>query len=161
VLIAACKDRHTVVAAAAITALGHLGDLNGRGVVVERAGDVAGAVRFAAAVALPMLAADPADAEVVSALIRLSTDPDRDVRDWATMGLGSQLEVDTTAVREALVARLQDSDADTAGEALVGLSRRKDPRALPALLVGQTRGPSTSWVTMSSARLQDSGLSPR
>ena len=57
-------------------------------------------------------------------------DPDPGVRDWATFGLGSLLDVDTAEVREALLARVDDVGGDTAGEALVGLARRKDPRAL-------------------------------
>jgi HEAT repeat protein len=51
------------------------------------------------------------------------------------MGLGSMLEVDSPAIRDALAARLDDQEGDTAGEALLGLARRKDPRALEPLLI--------------------------
>jgi hypothetical protein len=41
---------------------------------------------------------------------------------------------DTDAIRDALAARVDDPDGDTSGEALLGLARRHDPRALPVLL---------------------------
>ena len=59
---------------------------------------------------------------------------DGDVRDWATFGLGSQLDADSDAIRAALAARLHGQSGDAAGEALLGLVRRHDPRALSPLL---------------------------
>jgi len=70
----------------------------------------------------------------IEALIDLSTDDDSDVRDWATFGLGSMTELDTVHIREALAARLDDPDQDTHDEAMVGLARRGDPRALHPFL---------------------------
>lgn len=70
----------------------------------------------------------------VEALIELSADVDEDVRDWATFGLGSQMDLDTPVVREALCARLHDPDFVTRGEAFVGLARRKDERVLAPLI---------------------------
>ena len=92
-------------------------------------------VRRAVAQALPSVLgeADPVDA--VRALIQLSRDPDDDVRDWACFALGTQLsEVDNRALRDALAARLGDPHDDTRCEALLGLARRRDERALPVLL---------------------------
>jgi len=72
--------------------------------------------------------------EAVAALIKLSDDPDEEVRNWATFGLGSQLEeVDTPEIRDALVRRLDDAVAEVRGEALVGLSRRRDARVVGPL----------------------------
>lgn len=70
----------------------------------------------------------------VATLIELSRDPDSDVRDWATFGLGTQIDRDTPELRDALVARLTDSDEDTRCEALRGLAARADTRAIPQLL---------------------------
>lgn len=66
------------------------------------------------------------DPAAITALTLLSTDKDRDVRDWATFALGSQTEIDTPELREALRARLRDADPEIRGEALVGLGRRHD-----------------------------------
>ncbi|MDQ6659561.1 MAG: HEAT repeat domain-containing protein [Chloroflexota bacterium] len=68
------------------------------------------------------------DELAIQTLIELSTDTDAHVRDWATFGLGSQIDTDTPTIRAALVARLTDEDADTKREAMVGLARRHDPR---------------------------------
>lgn len=70
----------------------------------------------------------------VAWLIGLSADPDDDVRDWATFALGSQIDLDTPKLRDALAARLDDPDDDVRAEAMVGLARRKDRRVVPALL---------------------------
>ena len=70
----------------------------------------------------------------VETLIKLSSDADADVRDWATFGLGTLIERDTPQVREALAARLTDADPDTRDEAIVGLATRGDTRAIEPLL---------------------------
>ena len=69
----------------------------------------------------------------IDCLIRLTADLDHEVRDWATFALGSQFDVDTPQIRDALAARLDDSDDDTRAEAVMGLARRKDRRAVSAL----------------------------
>jgi hypothetical protein len=74
------------------------------------------------------------DPVAIEALIALSEDIDSDVRDWATFGLGTQIDSDTALIREALARRLDDDDTDTRLEALIGVARRKDERALAPLL---------------------------
>lgn len=80
------------------------------------------------------------DKQAIAALIKLSGDDHPQVRNWATFGLGSLLEVDTPEIREALYQRflLEDpTDEETAeiqGEALVGLASRQDERILPKLM---------------------------
>lgn len=98
-------------------------------------GDAHAAVRAALAIALPQLAEQYDATEphqiYIDTAITLSRDTDGHVRDWACFALGQQWEVDTTEVREALAARLDDPDADARCEALLGLARRHDARALP------------------------------
>ena len=134
VLTAACADDRPDVIAAAVTALGHVGDHRALATILPHAEHGSNEVRFAVAVALARVAGDPPDARAVAALIRLSADADPEVRDWATFGLGSQLDADGEDVRAALAARLTDEDGDAAGEALLGLARRGDPRTLAPLL---------------------------
>jgi HEAT repeat protein len=74
------------------------------------------------------------DPRSIAALIELSADSDEDVRNWATFGLGSQTEVDTPTLREALAARLDEEDHEIRGEALVGLARRRDERVCERLV---------------------------
>jgi HEAT repeat protein len=69
----------------------------------------------------------------VSGLIELTRDPVADIRDWATFGLGTQIDLDTPEIRECLMERLTDPDDNTRCEALVGLAQRRDRRVLPAL----------------------------
>lgn len=63
-------------------------------------------------------------------LIAWSRDEDAAVRDWATFTLGTQLDVDSRDVRQALRDRLDDANFDTRCEAFVGLARRLDERAV-------------------------------
>jgi HEAT repeat protein len=84
-------------------------------------------VRESVAHTLGMLATEGG----IPALLRLMQDPVTSVRDWATFALGTlHQDVDTPEIREALFARIRDADAETRGEALVGLARRADPRAV-------------------------------
>ncbi len=66
-------------------------------------------------------------------LILLSADEDTDVRSWATFGLGALSEVDGPSIRDALFNRLLDIDQEVRGEAMVGLARRGDERAIPSI----------------------------
>jgi HEAT repeat protein len=119
------------VLSAAVVALGHLADDRALPCVLGFVGHEDPALRQSVAFALPSLIdeANHTDQRGVEALAALTNDPDDDVRDWATFGLGSQLQADTTRVRDALANRLADENPDVSGEALVGLARRADPRA--------------------------------
>jgi HEAT repeat protein len=91
-------------------------------------------VRRAVAQALPSVLGETDPGDTVAGLIRLSSDADDDVRDWACFALGTQLsEVDDAALRAALIERLDDPHDDTRCEALLGLARRRDLRTLPIL----------------------------
>ena len=100
------------------------------------------------------------NALAVQTLIELALDPDADVRDWATFGLGSLLDADTPAIRAALFARLADGDSDTRGEAMVGLARRHDHRIVEPLLNELEAGQFGSLLIEAAAEIGDSHLYP-
>ena len=91
----------------------------------------------------------------IDALRLLTTDADRDVRNWATFGLGSQCESDSSEIRESLVARLADDDGEVRGEALVGLARRRDERAVAAIGAELAR-PEVTMLAIEAAALMPS-----
>lgn len=66
--------------------------------------------------------------KAIETLISLSNDMKSDIRDWATFGLGTQINIDNDSIRNALWNRVNDSNQDTKLEAIVGLANRKDFR---------------------------------
>lgn len=100
------------------------------------------------------------DTLAIQALLELSTDSDTEVRDWATFGLGSQIEADTPDIREALVARLSDEDENVRGEATLGLARRHDRRMVEPLLADLEAGWFGSLSTTAAAEIGDPRLYP-
>lgn len=110
-----------------LSALGHQGDQRALPEVLDiitRAGHTRTMTdAIALADVLP-----PDHAEGLALLIDMSRDDEDEVRDWATTGLAS-LEADTPEIRDALAARLDDSDLGTVAEATRGLSKRGDQRA--------------------------------
>jgi HEAT repeat protein len=112
-----------------VDVLGQLGS-GGAGAIAALSAHADPRVRYA--VAFYLGGRDDEAAE--SVLITLTADPDRDVRDWATFALGSLQTADSAALREALVARTTDPDDEIRGEAILGLARRRDERAVSAVL---------------------------
>jgi HEAT repeat protein len=88
-------------------------------------------IRYGLAFALGCFAEDQ---RTVSTLIKLMSDKDSEVRDWATFGLGGLGDFDSPKIREALFQNLSDSDEDVREEALVGLAKRQDPRSVPEVI---------------------------
>lgn len=127
-LVALLTDTERMVTAAALYALGHL-----------RRGEPSQLARLATHAsedvrcALAYTLGGRTDAISRATLIQLSGDGDADTRNWATFALGS-LSEDSPAIRDALVARLTDADDEVRGEAILGLSRREDERAVQPLL---------------------------
>lgn len=153
-------DMAEAVLVDAVAALGHLHDIRGLEPVLRVVEHDSDQVRMTAAMALPHVAGEPPDERAVEALIRLSDDDDPSVRDWATFGLGSQLEVDSPPIRDALLARIEDVGGDTMGEAMVGLAARGDLRIfdrLAAVLSGPEPG---NLMVEAAARLGDPRLLP-
>ncbi|WP_246090081.1 ankyrin repeat domain-containing protein [Nonomuraea deserti] len=70
----------------------------------------------------------PDHQEGLALLIEMTQDDDPDIRDWATAGLAG-LSADTPVIREALAARLTDTNLRAVAEATRGLATRGDERA--------------------------------
>lgn len=66
--------------------------------------------------------------QAIDTLIYLSNDRDVKIRDWATFGLGSQIDIDTEKIRKALWNRVSDKDETVKTEAIWGLAQRKDDK---------------------------------
>ncbi len=73
----------------------------------------------------------------------MTQDSDKDVRDWATFGLGVLGDTDSDEVREVLVRRLNDTDSGVREEAMVALGKRKDQRVLSTLVAALERPETT------------------
>ena len=70
----------------------------------------------------------------INTLAEMSADPDRDVRNWVTFGLGSMIKTDSPRIREALLKRLNDVDGEIRGEATLGLALRGEIRLIGPFL---------------------------
>ncbi|WP_075591557.1 hypothetical protein [Labilibacter marinus] len=64
--------------------------------------------------------------QAIDTLIDLSNDKVATIRNWATFGIGSQIETDNDKIRNALWSRTSDKNQDTKLEAIVGLANRND-----------------------------------
>jgi HEAT repeat protein len=115
----------------AIAALGHLDDPRAVPLVVQFSSHPNSEIRLSVACALGSFPNDPLSVET---LLALMADIDEDVRDWATFGVGVLGDADSGALKDALVRAVNDSNEDVREEALVGLSKRQDKRALGPLL---------------------------
>jgi HEAT repeat protein len=124
------REDSSKVLSAICNALGHHKAENAIDALTKLQGHPAANVRLAVVHGLSCQD-EPA---AINSLISLSTDSDRDVRNWATFGLGSMTEADSIPLREALLARITEDDEEISGEALVGLALRADTRIAGPLL---------------------------
>ena len=118
------------VLATIASALGNLGPRYGLETLLKLRRHADPRVREGAAEAL----AGRDEERVFDALVELTADPEPGIRDWATFALGTLSPQDTPTLRDALAARLEDSDDSTRIEAVHGLALRGDARALDATL---------------------------
>jgi len=97
-------------------------------------------VRLAATQELNLaLLDDVYDEDVVERLIKLSSDEELEIRNWATFALGTSymsgddVSHEDPAICEALVKRLKDPYLEARDEAIDGLAARGDERGIAAL----------------------------
>jgi HEAT repeat protein len=72
--------------------------------------------------------------DAIATLIALMDDSEDNVRDWATFALGTQCDLDTAEIQEALRKRLSDSCDDARAEGIWGLAQRRDEQGLRMLI---------------------------
>jgi HEAT repeat protein len=141
-----------------INLLGTCGWTPSVAVVLTHATDSDPEVRQSVAANVPFLVDTSNYGSVEDALLALSQDADDDVRDWATLGLGTQVLLTaaeqffrtSTRTRNALYDRVTDSNPAVRGEALVGLARRGEPNVI-TLIEEELRGYSVSPSTIEAA----------
>jgi HEAT repeat protein len=124
-------EEHPLVLDSALSALGHLRNPAAIPLILGYQDHANKDVRFAVAFALGCF---PDDERSVGGLLKLTSDPDAEVRDWAVFGLGVLGNVDSPDIREALLQCLDDEDENVREEAAVGLAKRHDSRVMPKLL---------------------------
>ncbi|MFQ4142812.1 HEAT repeat domain-containing protein [Chlorogloeopsis sp. ULAP02] len=138
------KEEDTEVLGAIGVALGHLKDSRGIQPLVKLKNHASANVRFGVVFGL----LSQTDELAINTLIDLSADEDADVRNWATFGLGSMIEINSPAIRDALFKRLIDekneteTESEIRGEALLGLAIRRDERVVNLLIEELT----SKWV---------------
>jgi HEAT repeat protein len=152
IVVRALGDRDERVLAEAALAISHLEEDESMPAVVALASHPSAMVRLGAANALARRAASDPDA-YVPALIALSRDDDHWVRSWATFGLACA-DDGRDELREALVERASDDDAEMRGEALEGLAPLRDPRGIELLAASLERGASEVTTPMLTAAIE-------
>lgn len=152
-------DSNLDVLYSALCSLGHLYDARALETLLAHARHPDRDIRFAVAVSLPSAMVDDEPAGI-EALMDLMADEDAEVRDWATTGLGSCVDADSEKIRDALARRLDDDGGDTAGEAMVGLGRRGDPRCFEPILAALTSGNVGNLIVEAAAELADPRFLP-
>jgi HEAT repeat protein len=150
------RDPDQSVVESVIFALGHRACARASDAVLPFVNHPSADLRYAAVHGL-MLHDTPT---VVESLAKLSHDPDRDVRNWATFTLGSQFESDSPTLRTALHDRLSDQDAEIRGEALVGLARRRDGGIASKILCELEGDFHGDWAVEAAGLLGDARFLP-
>lgn len=150
------RETDEEVLAAIAFALGHLDDPRCLDMLLSLKGHPSAGVRFGVVNGI----SGQSHPAAVQTLIELSRDEDLETRDWATFGLGTFIDTDSEEIRDALAERLADESEEIRNEALMGLARRRDPRALTPLLSAlNEKSPSAMHIEAAMA-LGDPALLP-
>lgn len=124
------KEQDTHVLSSIGVALGHIRDVRAVNPLINIKNHPSEEVRFGVVFGL----LGHTEKLAINALIELSSDEDEEVRNWATCGLGSLIDVDSNEIREALFNRISENNSEIRGEAFVGLAKRGDKRIVEPLL---------------------------
>ncbi len=124
------SEQDPMVLDSAIHALGHLHNAAAIPLILSYQNHPVENIRFAVAYALGCFPDDP---QSIRGMLKLTSDTDADVRDWAVFGLGVQGDADSPEIRDALLRCLDDADVDVREEAAIGLGKRQDQRLIPKL----------------------------
>lgn len=124
------RESSPLVLQAIAVAFGHLGDRRCTGLLLPLKNHPNANVRCGVVHGL----SGQDEPAAIQALIELCRDQDQEVRDWATFGISTFLDADSSEIRAVLWERASDLCTETRLEALVGLARRKDPRAIDPIL---------------------------
>ena len=125
------SEHDSLVLNSAINGLGHLHNAEAIPLIFRYQNHPDADVRFQVAFALGCFPDDP---QSIAGLMKLTSDAEADVRDWAVFGLGVQGDADSPEIHEALLRCLDDADENVREEAAVGLGKRQDPRLATKLL---------------------------
>ena len=125
------EEQDPAVLYSVISGLGHLDNALAIPFILRYQDSALHRVRYAATFALGCF---PNDGRSIEGLLKLTSDPEDEIRDWAVFGLGVMGNTDSPEIREALLRCLSDKDEDVREEAAVGLGKRRDWRMIPALL---------------------------
>jgi HEAT repeat protein len=125
------EEQDPGVLCSVISGLGHLDNALAMSFILRYQDSPHQRVRYAATFALGCF---PNDGRSIEGLLKLTSDPEDEIRDWAVFGLGVMGDTDLPEIREALLRCLSDKDEDVREEAAVGLGKRRDRRMIPALL---------------------------
>ncbi len=115
-----------------------------------------GAVKFAMVSAFTGLE----HSKAINTLIEFSKVDDPGIRNWSTFGIGTQIQSDSEAIRNALWDRVDDSDFETKNEAIFGLAKRKDKRVKSVILKELETGEFGTLLLEAIVELMDTDFLP-
>jgi HEAT repeat protein len=143
-------EQDPLVLDSAVAALGHLHNAGAIPLILRYQDHPDRNVRFSVTCALGDFPNDP---QSVRGLLKLTSDADEDVRDWAVFGLGVQGEIDSPEIRETLLRCLDDPNEDVRQGAVGGLGKRQDQRVVPKLLTMLDEPRLAPWAAEAPAAL--------
>ena len=93
--------------------------------------------------------------EAIKVLIELTKDNVSSIRNWATFGIGSQIEILNKEIKEALWERTKDKHQETKFEALVGLANRGESQIKEIIIEELEKGEYGTLIFEAIERLND------